>query len=160
MLEFEPGLFIWTAVSFGLLVLLLYKVALPPLLDFLAQREKMIADSLAAAAADRQESAALLAEHKKALAEVHHKAEQIINEARVEGRGVRAEIIAKAGQEAERLLVKAQAELGKEKETILREVRESVADLVMLAAGKAVRRLLTAEDDQRIIKESLAEIKR
>jgi F-type H+-transporting ATPase subunit b len=160
MLEFEPGLIIWTTVSFALLVLLLYKVALPPLLAFLAQREKMIADSLAQAAADRQESAALLAEHKKALAEVHHKAEQLLNEARAEGRVVRTEIIAKADQEAERLLLKAQAELGKEKEAILREVRESVADLVTLAAGKAVRRLLTAEDDQRIIKESLAEIKR
>ena len=159
MLEFEPGLFIWTTVSFALLVLLLYKAALPPLLAFLAQREKLIADSLAAAAADRQGSAALLAEHKKALAEVHNKAEQIIQAARVEGVGVRAEIIAKADQEAERLLIKAQTELGKEKEAIMREVRESVADLVTLAAGKALRRLLTAEEDQRIIKESLAEVK-
>jgi F-type H+-transporting ATPase subunit b len=159
MLEFEPGLFIWTAVSFGLLVLLLYKVALPPLLAFLAQREKLIADSLAEAEADRRESAALLAEHQKALAEVHRKAEQIINEARAVGRQEKEGIVATASKEAERLITRAQAELSKEKESILQEARETVAELVTIATGKALRRLVTAADDQKIIKESLEEVK-
>lgn len=158
MLEFEPGLFIWTVVSFGLLVLLLYKVALPPLLGLLAQREKMIDDSLAAAEADRKESAALLVEHQKALAEVHHKAEQIISEARTAGRQEKEGIVATASKEADRLIARAQAELGKEKESILKEARETVAELVTLATGKALRRLVTAADDQKIIKESLAEV--
>ncbi len=150
-------MFIWTAVSFGLLVLLLYKVALPPLLAFLAQREQQIADQLAAAAADQQRSAELLAQHKKELAEVHRKAEELLAQARDEGRKTRDEIIAKAGGEAGLILEKAKQDLAREKSAVLSEARKEIVDLVTAAAGKILRQKLTAEQDRALIERSLQE---
>jgi F-type H+-transporting ATPase subunit b len=159
MLEFEPGLFIWTIVSFGLLVVLLYKVALPPLLAFLAQREKMIADSLVEADENRKRSEDLLAEYKKKLAEVHKNAEKIIAGATEEGRKAKDEIISKASHEADRIIEKAKYELVKEKNNILVEAQREIVGLVAAATGRVLQRVITADEDKRLIEQSLKEIK-
>ena len=157
MLEFEPGLFIWTTVSFLLLVVLLYKIGLPPILAFLAQREQQIADQLAAAADNQKRSEQLLAEHKKALAAVHQKAELILTESRDEGRRTRDEIIAKANSEAGRVITRAKLDLEREKNEIMTQAKQELVGLVTAAAGKVLRRKLTAEEDRALIEKSLQE---
>jgi F-type H+-transporting ATPase subunit b len=155
MFEFEPGLMIWTTVSFGLLVLLLYKMALPPILAFLATREKQIADALAESEASRKEAAELLAEQKKQLAEINRKAEQIVAEAKTEGRKTMDEIVQQANQEAKRLVDKGEAELEQKKTELLAEARQEIANLVVEVSSKIIKRRLTAADDQRLITEAL-----
>jgi F-type H+-transporting ATPase subunit b len=159
MLEFEPGLFIWTAVSFGLLVLLLYKAALPPLLALLAQREKMIADTLAETAENKERSEQLLAEHRQELAAVHKKAEEILTKARDEGRGTRDEIIAKANSEADRVIARGKLDLEREKNAILTQAKQEIVGLVTAAAGKVLQEKLDPERDRQLIERSIREAK-
>lgn len=159
MLELETGLFFWTAVSFGILTVLLYKVALPPLLTFLAQREKMIADAIADAAANQSRSEELLVESKKKLAELHHTADKLIAQAREEGRQQREEIVAKADKQADLILERNRLELAREKDNMLRAIRSEVADLVVSAAGKVLGREVGSRDNRRIIEESLKQQK-
>ncbi|MBN3033459.1 MAG: F0F1 ATP synthase subunit B [Candidatus Saganbacteria bacterium] len=157
MLEFEPGLFIWTVVSFGLLVVLLYRVALPPLLGFLAERERLIAGQLAEAAAGQKQAEQLVAEHKRELAEVHRRAEEIVAKARDEGRAARDEILARASGEADRVLARAQLDLERERTEIMTRARTEIVDLVAAAAGKVIRRKLSAAEDRALIERSLTE---
>jgi F-type H+-transporting ATPase subunit b len=157
MLEFEPGLFIWTTVSFLLLVALLYKVGLPPILAFLAQRERQIAGQLAAAAENQKRSEELVARHNKELADVHRKAEEILTLAREEGRRTRDEIVAKADGEAGVIMERARQDLVREKSAIISEAKSEIVELVAAAAGKIVRQKLTAEHDRALIEKSLQE---
>ncbi|MDD4179522.1 MAG: F0F1 ATP synthase subunit B [Candidatus Margulisbacteria bacterium] len=159
MFEFEPGLIIWTSVSFGLLVLLLYRVALPPLLALLEKREGQIAAALAESAASQQQAKALLEEHKIKLAEFHHSAEKIMAETKSEAEKARAEILDKANREAGRVLEKTQLDLAREKERIMAEAKATLLDLVAAAASRVLRRSITPEDNRRIIIESLDEVK-
>jgi F-type H+-transporting ATPase subunit b len=153
MLELETGLFFWTVVSFGLLTVLLYKVALPPLLAFLLKRENLIAGSLEQSAANQKESEQLLAEYKKKLADVHKQAESIVSRARDEARTAREEIIANADRQSQRIMEKNRQELAHEKEKILREVKGEVAEMVVQAAGRVLQREVSARDNLRIIEE-------
>ena len=150
---------IWTTVSFGLLVLLLYKTALPPLLAFLAAREKQIADALATAETERQASARLLQENKKQLAEINRKAEALIEQARSEGQRTRDEIVQNAGLEAKRLLEKAKFELEREKQGIVTAARREITELVIETSAKVLRRSLTGDDDRKLVEAALAESK-
>jgi F-type H+-transporting ATPase subunit b len=155
MLEFEPGLMIWTTLAFGLLVVLLYKVALPPLLQFLAEREKLIASSLAKAEQDKAESAALLAEQKAQLRGVREQADQIVARARDEGDRLKKEMIQKATEQAAFLAKEAKLDIGREKEKALDAVRSEAAGLVALAASKVLGRTIELSDHKKLIEESL-----
>jgi F-type H+-transporting ATPase subunit b len=160
MLEFEPGLLIWTTVSFGILVVLLYKVALPPLLAFLSQREKLITDTIAEARLNQKRSEDLLADYRRKLAEANRAADAILKKAREEGRGERAEILEKAGRQAEMILERSRQELAKEKAQIIAEVRGEVAGLVIRAASQVLRREVNPKDNLVIIEEAIKEAKR
>ncbi len=153
MFEIETGLFFWTAVSFGILVVLLYKVALPPLLEFLSNRERMIAGQLEQAAANQKESERMLAEYRKKLADVHRQAETIVSHAREEARAAREEIIANSNRHSDQIMEKNRQELARQKEELLREVKKDVAEMVVSAAGRVLRREVAARDSSRIIEE-------
>ena len=146
-------MFLWTAVSFGILVLLLYKVALPPLLEFLSNRERMIAGSLEQAAANQKESEEMLAKYKNKLADVHKQAESIVSRARDEASAARQEIIESANRRSELIMEKNRQELAREKENILKEVKSEVAEMVVRAAGRVLQREVSARDNIRIIEE-------
>jgi F-type H+-transporting ATPase subunit b len=157
MLEFESGLFIWTTISFGILVVLLYKVALPPLLAFLSKREQLIADSISEAEANQKKSEEMLLEYKKKLAELHHTADKIIDSAKAEATSARQSIIEKTNKQADLIMDKAQMDLVREKEKMLNEVRGQIASLVISAASKILRREVSERDNLTIIEESVAQ---
>jgi F-type H+-transporting ATPase subunit b len=157
MFEIESGLIFWTAVSFGLLVLLLYRWALPPLTTFLKQREELIAGQLQAAAESKQQAAALVEEQKKHLSEMRVQAEQIIARAKQEGEKLQLASQAQADKRAELILERAKQEIEQEKQKLITAVRQETAALVTLAAGKLLRRVITPAQHHQIIEETIAE---
>src|SRR5437870_2416424 len=78
----DPGLYIWTIVTFLVLVALLAKFAWRPLLKALAERQASIRQSLDDARAARQELERLNAESAKILAAARGEAEAMISRTR------------------------------------------------------------------------------
>ena len=66
----DPGLYIWTIVTFLILLALLAKFAWRPLLDALEQRQEVIRRSLDEARQAKEELQRLQAESARILAEV------------------------------------------------------------------------------------------
>jgi len=99
---FDPSTFlsqlIWLAIFFGLLYVLLSRVALPRVATILEERNDRIADDLAEAEKLKRESDEAVAAYEQALAEARAKAHGIAQEARDK---------AKAEVEAERSKVEA-----------------------------------------------------
>ena len=63
MLDINPGLILWTIITFVLLLFILGKVAWKPLMNALQAREQSIRDALLKAEEARKESERLLAEN-------------------------------------------------------------------------------------------------
>lgn len=78
---FEPSNFtaelIWLAITFGLLYLLMSKVALPRVATILATRKDKIDSDLASAAKAQADAAAAAAAHEKTLLEAKAKAQSV-----------------------------------------------------------------------------------
>src|SRR3989338_5725866 len=157
MLEFEPGLMIWTVVSFGLLVLLLYKAALPPILALLALREKMIADSIELTMKNEKRSEELAAEYREKLNQINQKADRMIDESKKDGEKLKNEILERAEKQADLTALRASQDIARERDKIFAEVRRSTAELVALAAGKVLRKTISPADNRRLIEESLTQ---
>src|SRR6185503_15989089 len=89
-LTVEFGLMFWTVVVFLLLLLILKRFAYPALLGAVEARERALQEQLDAAERNRTESEALLAEHKKLVAEARASAHALLVEARTTAEKERA----------------------------------------------------------------------
>jgi len=80
--EYYPSQFVWLALSFVLLYVLMAKVALPRIASILAERSKRIADDLAAAQRLKEKSDAAHAAYEKELTDARARAQAIANQTR------------------------------------------------------------------------------
>ena len=82
MLNPNPGLIIWTIVTFVLLIILLKKFAWKPLLEALQRREESVRNSIERAERAKQEAERLLEENRKQLERAGQEGQRILNENR------------------------------------------------------------------------------
>ncbi len=158
LLQPDPGLFIWTILTFLVLLALLAKFAWRPLLQALESRQEMIRKSLD----DAQQA-------KQDLDRLHHESAQIINKARVEAESIvakswsdaerlREEIKQKARAEADVLVRNAERQIQLETQRALRQIRTEAVDLSIMIASKLIQRNLTKEDNERLIEDALRQV--
>ena len=86
----QPGLIIWTLVTFALLLVILRKLAWKPMLEMLDKREKSISDALSKSEQAKAEAEKILADQKAILAEARRDAQQLIERSRQDGERARA----------------------------------------------------------------------
>jgi F-type H+-transporting ATPase subunit b len=77
-----PSQLVWLAVTFVLLYVLMSRIALPRIAGILADRDKRIADDIAAANRFKEQSEAAHAAYEKALADARNRAQSIANATR------------------------------------------------------------------------------
>lgn len=159
MFELEPGLMIWTVITFLLLLALLSKFAYKPILGLMEQREQAIRQSIEDSQRARATAEELLSQYKKQLEEGRGEAHKIIEESRVIGENVKREILAKASDESKLLVKKAKEEIEREKRQALMELQERVADLSVEIASKVIQTSLKPNDHMKLIEASLAKVK-
>lgn len=150
------GLMIWTLVVFVLLFLVLRRFAWPALLGAVEAREKRLEAQIAEAERNRAESARLLEEHKKLLADTRAQASAMLADARVAAERERALAIEKTKQEQEELLERARREIVAERERAVIELRREAVDLSLAAASKLIGERLTSDTDRKLVESYLA----
>jgi F-type H+-transporting ATPase subunit b len=144
-------------VAFIVFVFLFWKFALGPITNMLDERSERIAESMAAADKMRLELAATSARNEEILAEARQQAQQIISQAREVGDATIARAQKEAGEQAEAYLNRAQATLRQETEQARLQLRQELADLAVMAAGRIVKKELDPALQTRLIEETLAE---
>jgi F-type H+-transporting ATPase subunit b len=150
------GLMIWTLVVFGLLFLVLRRFAWPALLGAVEAREKRLEEQLAEAERNRAESARLLEEHKKLLADGRSQASAMLADARTTAERERALALEKTKQEQDELLERARREIVAERERAIVELRREAVDLSLAAASKLIGERLTSDTDRKLVESYLA----
>ncbi|MCC7023881.1 MAG: F0F1 ATP synthase subunit B [Thermomicrobiales bacterium] len=144
-------------VAFIVFVYLFWRYALGPITNMLDERSNRIAESMAAADRMRLEMAAASARNEEILAEARQQAQQIITQAREVGDSTIARAQQEASEQAEMYLARAQATLRQETEQARLQLRQELADLAVMAAGRIVKKELDPAAQARLIEEALAE---
>ena len=158
LVQVDPGLFIWTILTFVVLASLLAMFGWRPLLKFLEAREESIRKSLDDAEAASKELQRLQAESTQIIRSARVEAESIVSKSRSDGERVREEIREKARADADKLLVEARRQIGMEKDQALREIRGEVAHISIAIASKLLDRNITDADNERLADDTLREL--
>ena len=154
-----PSLGEWIPMLLGFIVLwaILAKFGWPAFIGMIDKRAATIKDSLERAEVAKIESERILEENKAQLDEAKKQAAQIIADARVTGEALRAEITARAQEEARLQIARAEAAIETEKKAAIAQLQRSVADLSVSVAGRLIGQDLSDADHRRLIERYLAE---
>jgi F-type H+-transporting ATPase subunit b len=138
-LDWGPQL-IWLAITFGILYLLMVKVALPRIGGVIDARAAHIAKDLAAAEKLRRETEEAIAAYEQALAEAKQKAHAIIDAGRTKLKEEVAAERAKLDRELGKKSAEAEARINQAKTSAMKDVSAVAADV----AADIVRQLIGA----------------
>ena len=156
----DPGLFIWTILTFLVLVGLLAKFAWRPLLDALDRRQATITKSLDDAQKARQELERLQQESARMLASARAEAETIVSRSRADAEVVREEIKQKSRAEAAAIVKNAENQIQLETARALQQIRQEAVELSVAIASKILQRNVSKEDNERLIEQTLQQVER
>jgi F-type H+-transporting ATPase subunit b len=158
LVQVDPGLFIWTIVTFLVLLTLLAKFAWGPLLQALAAREETIRKSLDDAEKARTELERLNQQSEAIIRQSRVEAESIVAASRADAERLRGELREKARAEADGIVKNAERQIQLETDRALQQIRHEAVDLSVMIASKLLQRNLTKEDNERLIEEALKQV--
>ena len=138
---------IWSALWFVIILVVVWKVALPKLNKMLDERSAAIEGNMAKADEAQKKAEAALEEYTRQLAEARTEAGEIREAAREDGKKIVAEAKDTASSEAARITATAHTQIEAERQTALVSLRSEVGSLALDLAGGVVGETLS--DDAR-----------
>ena len=158
LVQVDPGLFIWTIVTFLVLLTLLAKFAWRPLLEALETRQNAIRKSLDDAQQAKEELERLHVESGQIIQRARNDAEAIIAQSRSDGDRLREELKQKARAEADHIVKNAERQIQLETSRALEQIRHEAIDLSVMIASKIIQRNLSKADNEKLIDEALKQV--
>ncbi len=129
-----------------------------PARKMLSERKEKIRSELENAKNSMDSADALKAEYEAKLKDINKEAESILSEARKKGLENEAQIVAKAKEEAARIIERAHIEAELEKKKLTDEVKKEIISVASVMAGKVVAASIDTTIQDQLIDETLKEM--
>ncbi len=148
-------LFLAQLVNFAIVVFVFWKWIAKPLSGTLIKRQERIEQGLKNATLTDEEKKKFENWKQTEMKRIRTDADNILRTASDTANKTKQEIIFDAQKQSDQLLKQAEALIQLEKERMLKEVRQEVATLVVMASEKILRSKLDPRKDHELINESL-----
>ncbi len=151
--------FLFQLITFVIILLALQKWVFPKLTATLEARRKAVEESLSKA--KQVEEALAKAEEKSAhvMGAARAEADKVLADANAAAKEIVAKAETAANLQAERLTNEAKARLEQERLRLHEQLKDELADLVVLTTEKVLRAKLNEREERRLIEASLREIR-
>jgi F-type H+-transporting ATPase subunit b len=150
LFDTNPGLIVWTIISFLVLLIVLAKFAWNPILKMLGDREGQIRTALEQAERARGEAAEMMEQNKKNLARAEEEYQKMIREGKAFAEKIKDEIVVKAKQQAQQELNRAAEEIQRNVEAAKLQLRSEVANLAITATEKILEETLDEKKQKKL----------
>jgi F-type H+-transporting ATPase subunit b len=154
------GQMIMAVLVFLVLLAILGKFAWKPIVKQIREREQNITNAVEQAKRHESQARELLAAHEAKLEMAETQAKEILDRSRQEAATAREELIAQAAEEARRSAESARTEIEHAKGEALKELYDQTAELATEMAEQILRKSIDPADQQRLIAESLEDIRK
>ena len=158
LVQLDPGLFVWTILTFLVLLGVLAKFAWNPLLKMLKDREELIRSSLEDAEKAKTELERLNTEGQDIINKARSEAQTILSEGKAASSKMKEETLSSAKEQAKVILTKAEKQIQIEKDKAIAEIKSEVVDLSLSVATKLIKKNISREDNQALIDDSLKNV--
>ncbi len=158
LVQLDPGLFVWTIITFMVLFFVLAKFAWKPLIKMLQEREEMIRDSLDDAEKAKTELEHLNEESEAIMTKARAEAQTILANGKAAAEKVKEDTISKAKEQAIKILEKTEKQIQIEKDKAIIDIKQEVVNLSLSVAKKLINKNLNDADNKSLIEETLKKV--
>ncbi|MCF8011258.1 MAG: F0F1 ATP synthase subunit B [Clostridiales bacterium] len=144
-------------VNFIVLLIFLRVVVYPHIVKLLEKRQQSIEDNVKSAEEERQKAEELRRQYEADMQKAKEEANEIIQKATKSGEEEAKSIIKAANDESVKIKEQAKQDIEREKEKAVSELREQVAELSIMVAGKVVDEKITSDVQRKEINEFIKE---
>jgi F-type H+-transporting ATPase subunit b len=156
--DINPGLTLWTGITFIVLLVVLRKFAWGPIVGMLDERERTIRDAIEQTKKERLEAERLLADQKEAFARASREAAELAKRSQADIEAMRTELTARARKEADDLVAGARLQIQEEKAKAMSEIRAMAADLAVEGAKRLIQLNIDERKQKELVEEYLAQL--
>jgi F-type H+-transporting ATPase subunit b len=154
--DINPGLTIWTGITFLILLFVLGRFAWGPIVATLKERERTIREAIDEAKRERAQAEKLLAEQKEGLARAQREAAEIARKNQQDVEALRVELTARARKEADELVADARRQIAVAVSRARVDLRSEVVDLAIEAAARLIKANLDDRSQRALVEEYIA----
>lgn len=141
-------------INFAIVMFVLWKWAYKPVLKMLELRREKVAESITNADKIKAELAATEAKRQDILTQANDQANKLIQEAREAAARVQAQETQRAVAQAEQIVAKAREATAQDHARMLTELKREVGRLVVQTTAAVTGKVLTPEDQRRLIEDA------
>ena len=149
---------VWGGAAFVILLLVMWKLALPSLRSGLEARSQRISDDLGKADTARREAEELLATYQRQVADSKSEATRIIEDARATAEGLKADMARRAEAEIAEIRERAAHDVEASKAQAIADLTGEVASLAIGAAEVVVQRNLDRDTQVALIENYINQV--
>lgn len=150
--------FIAQVILFLIVYWILKKHAFGPILEVLNERRRRIEEGQHNAEKIKKQLAEAELRYQEHLRKANEEATRLIEEARASSDAHTQKQLQQAIKDAEGIIGKAHESIAQERHKMVAEVKQEMADLVVLTTAKVVGKVLTPEDQKRLSEETARQL--
>jgi F-type H+-transporting ATPase subunit b len=158
LIDVVPGLMVWTVLTFLIVLFVLRRFAFGRIQSLIDQRRERIRDALDAADKAREEARELRELTAREREEARADRDRILEETRRQAQQQFERSRREAEEDLKRRLEENQKTLEAENRKFREQIRRDVVELTLLAAEKVTGKTLDADDQRRLIDETIDEV--
>jgi len=158
LIDVVPGLMVWTVVTFLIVLWVLRRFAFSRIQGLIDQRRDRIREALDEADKARSEARELREQVAREREEAKADREQILEESRRQAQRQLEQAREQADADLKMRLEKNREELEAENARLREQIRRDVVELTLLASEKVTGKVLDADDQRRLIDETIDEV--
>jgi F-type H+-transporting ATPase subunit b len=160
LFTFEPGIIVWTLVSFLIAFWVISAYVYPPVRRLLDERQLKIADHLNAAQKKQSEAEVLFTQADEKIRGIKLEEHRILSEAREKANQLYRQYEQKALEDFRKLRTEKEQELLEMERAFLINSEAKITELISQMCEKVLRIDLTAEQHNAIIRAKVAELEK
>ena len=155
----SPGIFLWTIVTFLIVLFILKVKAWKPLMDAMETREKNIKEALLSAENARKIAEKVSSDYEASIKKAQAESQKIISASKETANKIKQGIEKDASIKAESMLNDAKTQINAEKDKAINDIKNIAVDLSIQVASKVIEKNLDDDDNRKLIKDAIKEIK-
>lgn len=146
-------------INFAIVLGVLWYFALKPLMKVMKKRSEDIETSLKQAKEIEQKLSEAEESKEKVITEAKQEAQIIMEKTSKQAEAMKSEKLQQTREEMEKLATKAKADIQSEKEKMVGEAKTEVADLVVAATEKIIKKNVDTETNRKLVEDTVKKMK-
>ena len=155
----DPGLMIWTVITFVVVLIVLRLTAWKPLMQALEARQQSIEGAIEEARRVKTEAEKLFTKYESMMDHAKDESRSILEESRRDGAKVQEQIRERALKEAQEFKDRAHREIELAKDRAVKEIWDQAASLSTELASRILGRTVDSSDQERLVRELVSEMR-